>query len=370
MKIVHCATTHRTTDPRIFQKECRTLAEAGYEVVYVVPHDRDEVVEGIQIRAVPRPETGRQRLTETTRAVYDRALEEGPEATIHLHDSDLLLMGFRLKGAGRRVVYDAHEDTPRQMRYQHWIPRWLRPAAGLVAGALETAGGRMFDGVIAAVPEIARRFPEGKTAIVRNYPILEELTAEDALPYTERPPLACYVGSITRVRGVSEMVSAVQSLPEGLGAELLLGGPFYPAGLREEVGEPERVHVTGYLSRPEVAHWLGRSRVGLVVLHPVGQYLESYPTKLFEYMAAGLPVIASDFPVWKAIVDEAGCGLTVDPYDVGALAEALEWMLTHPSEAEAMGERGRAAVRERYSWAGEGEALVSFYHRLIGPPRG
>jgi glycosyltransferase involved in cell wall biosynthesis len=367
-RIVHLATTHRAADPRIFQKECRTLAEAGYEVVYVVPHDRDEVVEGVQIRAVPRPNNGRERLTATVRAVYERALAEGPDAVCHIHDSDLVLKGFALKRAGRRVVYDAHEDTPKQMRYQHWIPRPVRPLVATTASALERAAGWYFDGIIAAEPENARRFPAHKTALVRNFPLVDELVDADAAPYCERDPVVLYVGSITRVRGLEQMVRAVQGLPEDLGAELVLGGPFHPASLEAEVRGEARLRPLGYLSRPEVASWLGRARVAVVILHPVEKYLEAYPTKLFEYMAAGVPVVASDFPVWRSIVEEAGCGLTVDPLDVEALRGAIEWLLIHPAEAEAMGERGRAAVEARYRWEHEGERLLAFYHRLIGPP--
>ena len=159
-RIVHLTTTHRATDPRIFQKECRSLARAGYEVVYVVPHDRDEVVDGVQIRAVPPPASGKERLIRTTQAVYRRALDEGPDAVYHLHDAELLGIGLVLKARGRTVVYDAHEDTPKQVRYQHWIPAWLRPAVALGFWAVERLAGRVFDGIITAEPLNARRCEE------------------------------------------------------------------------------------------------------------------------------------------------------------------------------------------------------------------
>jgi glycosyltransferase involved in cell wall biosynthesis len=369
VRIVHCATTHRAGDPRIFQKECRSLAAAGYDVVYVVPHDRDEVVEGVQLRAVPVPRDGRERLTTTVRAVYERALSEGPEAVIHLHDSDLLVAGLRLKRRGRRVVYDTHEDTPKQMRYQHWIPRALRPVASGVAALLERVAGRAFDGIIAAEPENARRFPPEKTVTVHNFPIVEELLDPEAQAYELRQPVLLYVGSITRVRGLDEMMQAAAVLNAERGAELVLAGPFHPASLEAEVSRQPGVRVTGYLTRPQVAHWIGRARVGLVVLHPTRKYLESYPTKLFEYMAAGLPVVASNFPVWHRMVEDAGCGLTVNPRDPVELIEAVRWILDHPDEAAAMGARGQAAVREHYDWSHEAERLVRFYHRLAGPSR-
>lgn len=366
-KSVHLATTHRASDPRIFQKECRSLARAGYEVVYIVPHDQDEVVDGVQIHAVPLPASGRERLLHTTRAVYRRALAEEPEAVYHLHEAELLLAGLVLKARGRRVIYDAHEDTPKQVHYQHWIPRWMRPLVAVGYATLERLAGQFFDGIITAEPPNSERFPQEKVAVIHNYPIVSELEQAGSVPYAERDALVVYVGSISRVRGAAEMVSMMRQLPDGLGAELLLAGGYHPASLREALGAlagPIRLTQTGYMDRWGVANILARARVGLAVLHPVQKYVEAYPTKLFEYMAAGLPVVISDFPVWRAIVEEAGCGLAVDPLDEGAIAQAVQWLLEHPAEAEAMGRRGQVAVRERYSWAHEGPRLVDFYERL------
>jgi glycosyltransferase involved in cell wall biosynthesis len=373
LKSVHLASTHRAGDPRIFHKECRTLAEAGYEVVLVVPHERDEVVGGVQIRAVPVPASGKDRLRHTLRDVYRRALAEGPDAVYHLHDAELLPAGLALKARGRRVVYDAHEDTPKQVRYQHWIPRRMRPPVALGYAALERLAGRLFDGIITAEPPNAERFPSEKVVVIHNYPIVSELEQAGAVPYADRDALVVYVGSISRVRGAEEMVRMMRWLPDALRAELVLAGGHHPASLRDALGAlagPVRLTQTGYVDRPGVAEILARARVGLAVLHPVQKYVEAYPTKLFEYMAAGLPVVVSDFPGWRAIVDEAGCGLAVDPLDEAALAGAVRWLLEHPAEAEAMGRRGQAAVRERYGWAHEGRRLVGFYERLAAglPP--
>lgn len=364
--LVHCATTHRAGDPRIFRRECRTLAEAGYRVVYVVPHPRDETIEGVEILGVPTPSSGRERLVTTTRLVRERAravAEAAEEAVIHLHDSDLLPSGFALKRAGFRVVYDAHEDTPKQMRHQPWIPAPLRPVAGTTFAAMERLAGRFFDGIVAAEPVNAARFPAGKTVLVRNYPIPEDFVDPAAPPYAERPNRLAYVGSITRVRGLFEMVEARDRLG---GAELVLGGPFHPASLQAEIEGREGVVVRGWIGREAVAEVLGSARVGLVVLHPTPKYVEAYPTKLFEYMAAGLPVVASDFAPWRAIIDEARCGLCVDPLDVDALTEAVRFLLNHPAEAEAMGRRGAEAVCARYGWRAEGDRLVAFYAQLLG----
>jgi hypothetical protein len=106
-------------------------------------------------------------------------------------------------------------------------------------------------------------------------------------------------------------------------------------------------------------------RVGLVILHPNINYVQSQPVKLFEYMAAGLPVIASDFPLWREIIDGAKCGLLVDPFDVKGIAEAITWLLEHPHEAELMGKRGQEAVYQKFNWNTEADKLIACYNELI-----
>ncbi|MDT7856228.1 glycosyltransferase [Rubrivirga sp. S365] len=360
--VLHLATTHTAGDPRVAQKEAGTLAEAGLRVGLVLPHDGDGVGPGgVAVYGVERPATGRDRVLRTTPAVVRRALAEaGPRTVFHLHDADLLAHGLALALRGRRVVYDAHEDTPRQALHQPWIPARLRRPAGWAYGAAEALGGRLFAGVVAAEPAIARRYPAAKTALVRNFPLLGELAAPGAAPYAERPAAVAYVGSITRARGAEEMARAVA----GRGATLHLAGPFHPPALADAFRGRGGVVVHGVLDRPAVAALLGGVRAGLSVLHPTPKYLEAYPTKLFEYMAAGLPLVASDFPVIRQFVEPAQCGILVDPLDVDAIGRAVGWILDHPAQAEAMGARGRAAVESSYTWAPEGRRLVAFYDAL------
>lgn len=370
-RIVHLATSHRPGDPRIFHKECRTLATAGYDVVYIVPGEADNVVDGVRVLTVSVPGSGRERMTKTVRLVHRKAKEEGSDAVIHLHDADLLGVGFRLRRAGRRVIYDSHEDTPKQMHYQHWIPSLVRPVAASLYATRERRAGQLFDGIITAEPTNALRFPQTKTITVHNYPIADELDFSNAAPYSDRQNRIAYVGALTLVRGLNEMISAVDGLPDTYCAELVLAGSFHPPSLQAEaVFATRSARYLGYLERSSIAQILAQSKIGLVVLHPVQKYLEAYPTKMFEYMAVGLPVVVSDFPSWSAIVHETGCGFVVDPLNPDAIRERIQWLLDHPAEAQAMGERGREAVRSKYNWAPEGERLLRFYERLLAglPP--
>jgi len=110
---------------------------------------------------------------------------------------------------------------------------------------------------------------------------------------------------------------------------------------------------------------MGQSRCGLVVMHDTPSHREALPVKLFEYMSAGLPVIASSIPKWQSIVEEHRCGLVVDPLDIDEIAAAIEWIFEHPEEAEAMGERGREAVEDQFQWSSQGEKLISFYDKIL-----
>jgi glycosyltransferase involved in cell wall biosynthesis len=208
--------------------------------------------------------------------------------------------------------------------------------------------------------------------MVRNYPILSELEPPaDAAPYVDRPPRVAYVGGIGLSRGCLEMARAVASLPATIPVELAMGGWFAPpsfeAELRSAIGA-DRLALLGTLDREGVQQLLGSSRVGLILDHPTQAYLRSFPVKMFEYMAAGVPIVASDFPLWKEIIGEAGCGLLADPRDPAQIADAIQTLLSDPVAARAMGQRGREAVVERFNWVPEAAALVALYAKLVGGP--
>ncbi len=366
--IIHLTSVHSPLDPRIFHKECQTLAQAGYEVIVVAVHRQDTIVNGIRIRAVPQARNRGERMTRTVWQIYRVALAEDAQL-YHFHDSELLPIGLLLKLGGKRVIYDVHEDLPRQTLSRYWIPKWLRGSIAKVTELLETTAVQLFDGIVTVTPTIAKRFPEQKTILVRNFPLMNEMVVNNPPPYPQRPPLVVYVGSIGDIRGIKEMTQAMALLPKTMKVTLALGGRFADPIVETDMKQTpgwERVQFLGWQSRVEIARLLSQARVGLVILHPTASYLDSYPVKLFEYMAAGIPVIASDFPLWRQIVETAGCGLLVDPLNPKAIAEAIKYVLMHPDEAKAMGRRGREAVEKYYNWESEAAKLVQFYADLLG----
>lgn len=366
MKVVHLTSVHQPLDIRIFHKECRSLARAGFEVVLVAPAPADMERDGIRIRAVPPPTSRGDRMLRTVYQVFQAACAEDA-AVYHFHDPELIPVGIALKALGKRVVYDIHENYPKAMYSKEYLPLPVRRAVAGFAGLIEYLASGSADAMVAAEPPIATRFPPAKTVVVQNFPLRAEMELLADRPYASRPNTVAYVGGISRIRGIVEAVEAMARLPADLPATLKIAGEFRPTSLLPECEAMPgwaRVEYLGWLSRDRIVALLAEARVGLVALWPEPNYLESYPIKMFEYMAAGIPVIASDFPLWRDIVTSSGCGLLVDPKDAGAVADAMRHLLTHPEEAEAMGKRGQQAVWASYTWDVQADRLVDLYRSL------
>lgn len=368
-RIVHLTSVHDHRDHRILAKECRTLAEAGYSVTLIAPNDVDTVIDGIRVRAIPPPRNRVERITRTMRLVYRAALEEDADL-YHFHDPELILVGLLLKLRGKRVVYDVHEDMVRTILRKGWIPprlRFMRPALAWAVGVVEGIAIQLLDAAVIVIPMRDRAFSRSKSVLVRNFPRIERFSSSGR-PYHERPPLVAYVGGVSLIRGARDMVTAMALLPDDLDARLAIAGSFQPPSLGRDLhalSGSERVDLLGEQTWDAIATLLGEARIGLCMLHPVPGYPESYPVKLFEYMAAGIPVIASDFPAWREVVEGAGCGIVIEPQRPAALAEAIASLLRNPELGAVMGQRGRQAAIDRYHWGPEGQRLLMLYNRLL-----
>ena len=365
--MAHLTTVHSAYDSRILERECRTLAAAGCRVTLIAPHERDERVGGVQIVGLPRPSGRAARWTRTVPACHRAAVATGAEL-FHLHDPELLPLGLLLRRGGARVVADLHEHLSKDLRSKEWIPRPLRGFASLGAGLCERllAGGMSH--LIAATPDIARQFPESRVTVVANYPLLEDLSAASRSPYEHRPARVLYAGELSARRGSLSMARAAELLAARERAEIVVMGRFASASeeaaARREPGW-RRVNYLGVRRWAEVADAIATSRVGLLLYHPAPNHEEAWPRKLFEYLAGGLPVVFSDLPGWRRLLDDVGCGIAVDPADPTRVADAVAWLLAHEREAREMGERGRRAAVERFNWSSQGERLLDLYRRLL-----
>jgi len=363
MKVCILTSVHPPFDTRIFHKEAKSLRGVGYEVILIAQHKKEETVDGIKIIPLKKPRNRVERMTKIVWQAYRAALTTDADI-YHFHDPELIPIGLLLKGGGKKVIYDIHEDAPKQNLSKTYIPKYLRKPISFFIEAIEAFSANRFDGIITATPFINERFLKmGANAVnINNYPIVSELSVEDS-NWENKEKAVCYVGGIAEIRGAVEMVEAIGRTDY----RLILAGDFEP-GLEERLRQLhgwKNVESLGFVDRNGVRDVMSRSMTGLVILHPTINYIDSLPVKMFEYMSAGLPVIASNFPLWKEIVEGNKCGICVDPLNPREIAEAIQWMIEHPEEAKAIGENGRRAAEEKYNWEFEEAKLLSLYQRLL-----
>lgn len=289
-KVCILTSVHPPFDFRIFHKEAKSLARAGYDVTLIAQHGKDEIVDGIRIVPLSKPKDRLERMARTVWLVYRKALEIDADI-YHFHDPELIPIGILLKRLAKKVIYDVHEDVPRQTFSKNWIPKIIRYPVALAMGALEWGAAKSFDAIVPATPKIAERFPTKKTVVVQNFPIGAELVARSTIPYEQRALSFAYVGGIATIRGAIEMISAFDCLHDITGARLELAGEFSPSSLEDTLRALPGwtlVHYHGQVSRAQVARILGGVRAGVVLFHSLPNHIDAQPNKMFEYMSAAV----------------------------------------------------------------------------------
>lgn len=370
-RLVHLTSVHPRNDIRVFEKMCRSLVSEGLDVHLVVADglgsaDRD----GVVIHDVGKPRSRLKRMMRTPFHLRQCALELKPDL-IHLHDPELLPVGVAMARWGKRVIFDSHEDVPKQLASKHYLPPIVRFPLALGWEIVERYAIPRLAGVVAATPGIHARLSRFTTRaeIVRNYPLLREFVPPRS-GQSGRPTI-CYVGALTEERGLVELIEAVARCASR--PRLILAGRFTEPGLRDRLQVLpgwDLVEELGQCDRIRIATVLKQSWIGLVTLHPTPNHIDSLPTKMYEYMAAGLPVIASDFPAWRTTVRDHACGILLDPTDVGAIASAIDSLCADRALRVQFGSNGRQAIEHSLNWESELQRLLRFYESILSddPP--
>jgi glycosyltransferase involved in cell wall biosynthesis len=357
-------TAHAWGDPRVFERELATCLAWGVETHVFVPLAEPPVRSGwsadprlvVHPLAMPGGRVARVRLS---LGVWREVLRHGPFRLVQFHDPELVpamaLLGILRPGT--YTLYDIHEDLPLQLASKSYLPPGLRAPASRLAACMLRAARELFSGFAPATEAIAQAWPGAETRVLHNYP--KALFGLAGTPPDPRRIL--YVGGLSQARGILLALEAVREarrrLPD-LRLELIgwIMEAEIGSAIQAAAAEGWCVHIPWLAPEALLARAAGAG-VGLVTLLPRPNYLESLPTKLFEYMAMGIPVLASDFPLWRRLVVEAGAGRVADPVP-GAVARALVEMCSDPGGLRCFAAAGRAAYQERYRWEVESRNLL------------
>lgn len=364
IKICHITTVHPRNDIRIFHKECLSLASL-FEVCLIVADGKGDSIQNdihlFDIYNGKKSRVGRMLLN--TRRAYRKALDLDC-SIYHFHDPEFLFCALRLHKKGKKVIYDVHEDLPKQVLSKSYLNSTVRKILSKLILIIEKYISCKLTAIITATPGINERFNgySRNSIVVNNYPKLQEfvLRPDKTLKQNE----ICYAGSITQIRGIEELIDSI----ENISIRLNLAGKFESDSFRDKLmNKPAwvKVNYLGVISPREVYEVMRRSFAGISTLYPEPNYLTSQATKIYEYMYAGIPVIASDFPLWKEFIEKYKCGVCVDPKNTNEIAEAIIFLKNNPEVAETMGNNGRQAVTEEFSWKNEEMKLLKLYLKIL-----
>ncbi len=382
LKICHVSTVHPLHDPRIFYLEAWSQAQAGHDVHYLVQADREETLNGVRIHSLGRETaiTGGLRVKQRLQRLW-RAARLAPQIDAdiyHVHDPELIPVAIWLRlRTGRIVIFDAHEDDVAYVRQKFYLPRLVRPLLVALMALNVRLAARFLDAVVVCDQGVAdlyrRRYGARRVEIAHNFPrqdvFLADEPAESNGEVAGRPYDLVYHGSIPPYHLEVAFNVAEELRKRGVEARWLFFGdcPRAEWAYRELEKRGLRENFTiqhGWIHYDEVVPRVRQARLGFIPLPDLPKFQNNIPSKLFEFMALGMPTVLSDLPPSRPFVGDGQCAIMVPPADYAAYAEAIQRLLTDRELYRRMGEVGRQRIREKYNWEQESARILALYERL------
>ena len=366
--ICHISTVHSVNDSRIFYKECQTLVKNNFEVNLVINAERSGLMEGVNVIALPPAKNRISRVFFLSFKAFFKAWKT--HASIyHFHDPELIFIGFLFKILGKKVIYDVHEDLREDILLKRWLGgRFITKFFSHASSFAEKLADYFFDAIVAATPKISAHFSPRKTITLRNFVMLSNFSKakvnENKKISKNHKKILIYIGSLAEIRGIKEIICSMAEVD--IETELWLIGRWENEQFRREceaLPEFKRVKYVGYINHNKIPSYLRLADVGLVTLHPTTTFIESYPIKVFEYMSSALPVIMSDFLLWKELFKDAA--IFVDPLNVKDIANKIQYILSQDEIRKNIALKGENLVLTKYNWEMESKKLIHLYDLLL-----
>lgn len=369
-KVCHLSSAHEPYDGRIFEKECVSLAKDGYEVYYIVKHEIEyELLDGVHIIGVPWDKKSKiKRLLCFTKLIVKKALEIDADI-YHLHDPELLLYAIKLKNKGKIVIFDSHEFYGLQIREKTYFPKYFRKIISFLYMRLETWVCKRIDAVIQVCTIDGKNYFNNRCKrfiYLTNMPECSNFSMQKNT--VSKKDGAIHIGSLTYNRGITHLVQAGKYTK----CRIKLAGNFSQKKYYAEIKELpsyKNVDYLGYINEKEIPNVLNKCLIGIATLLDKGQYfkIDTFPTKVYEYMACGLPIVISNSKYNCEIVKQYKLGICVNPNNPKEIAEAINYLLSNPEEAKEMGKLGQKLFREEFNWDVEQKKLLELYSTIIKP---
>ena len=363
-RILHISTAHQPQDPRIVFKQCQTLSDQ-YEVFCAIPHADPAIAPTIRFVCLPFFKRVVWRALITGPYILIRCLGLRPDV-VHIYVPELIPVALIFQLFGANIIYEVQENLFKKMHLKHLNRGYLLE---LFFRWFDTLARRQFYLIFTEHRYLDTYTNLAKPhTVIYNYPLLPFLEPFRQ-PYQPNPtqPVFFYIGWLSFERAFDTLINGLALLKETHPNFVmhLFGQRTFSDGDLEQLPNfdtvRDNVRFYGYTDQRRAFPYAAHATAGLALLKPIGDYPDSYTTKLFEYMALGLPVITSNFPLYRDVVERHQCGFCISPCEPEQLTAAMTYLIEHPDEAHAMGKRGRLAVEQTYNWTTEARKLIDLY---------
>lgn len=364
-KICHITNTHPRYDGRILYKECVSLTK-DYDVILLVCDSLDdEIVDGVNIISTNMVFKNRIERFIKSKRILKSKINEINADIYHLHEPDLLMLVKFLKKKGKKVIFDSHEDYPVLISEKKWIPKIFRSTISYFYKIYEKTICKKIDGIITVSPHIEKRLKKinNSIEIITNYPFIDIKS-----PKKKFKREICFAGGIKDYWNHENIILAISEISNIKYKIAGKGDTKYIEKLRN-LDIHKKTQMLGHLNEEQIIKLYSESSIGLAICSYISNmgYREGSlgNTKLFEYMANGLPVICTDFEMFKKIIDKYKCGFYVNPYDVDDIREKINLILDNDSLKKQMSENAYRAAKEEFNWGTQEKKLLKFYKGIL-----
>lgn len=365
-EITHFSTVHRRMDTRVLLKECSSIANDPIFTcnLFLADGGPEEIYNGVKIESVPRPKTKIHRIIFSQAQMFFKLIKTKSDI-YHFHDPELIFTGLMLRVMGRKVIFDIHEDFPGQLQSKVYLNRPTLLMLSKLYALFEAVSIKFFSYNITVNETIQKRLQRStkRVEVIYNYPIISEfINIEHNWLSKERT--ICYVGGVTRIRGLKSLVEATKFS----NTKLLLGGSFDEKKFEEELKSlPEwKSNVTyfGQVTREQMFDIFKKSNLGIIPFLPEPNHVNATPNKFFEYLSAGLPIVISNFEKWQIFINKHEVGKTFNPGDSEDLGRAINVLLSDLNSLKTMSDKSRTLVIEKRNWDNEYAKIKKLYQQI------
>ncbi len=371
-KVCHLTSVHPPFDIRIFYKECVSLANNGFDVALIAPIDKAISKNGVNIIPIHLPQNRFKRMLLVSFRMFSLALKQ--KASIyHFHDPELMLCGVLLRLFGKKVIYDIHENVRLTILDKPYLSKLSRFLMYYLYIAFEKVCNLFYHKLVLALSEetFEQYYPAKKSLPIINFPL--KVDAVNKTKPSGDVLRLIYVGVVHEYRGAFEMLELAKLLlNKGINFSFDIVGIIRPESLEQDLYRiiieeklEDKINFHGFVDATKIASFLEKADIGISLLRPYKRYQEALPTKIFEYMQQGLPVITNNFELLKAYVEKKSTGICIDYNNMEkGVSEIIELIKDKPRMKE-MSENGIKLTQEKWNWESQEKKLIALYNQIL-----